>query len=61
MAKLRRNYLKKQRKPIKVILVKILKGLFFLIIILSFASSIYLINNSKLFEPSITWDIRGDF
>jgi len=61
MAKLRRNYLKKQRKPIKVILVKILKGLFYLIIILSFASSIYLINNSKLFEPSITWEIRGDF
>ena len=61
MAKVRKNYKKKQRKPFKVILVTLLKSFIYLMIFLSIVSLMYLVNNSKLFEPNITWEISGDF
>jgi len=61
MAKEKLNQIKKPKKPLRQVLFQSLKKLIYLLIVLSIASLIYLINNSKLFEPSIAWEIKSDF
>ena len=61
MAKEKLNQIKKPKKPLREVLFQSLKKLIYLLIVLSIAGLIYLINNSKLFEPSIAWEINSDF
>jgi cell division protein FtsQ len=59
MAKERINRLKEPRKPFKLVALKLLKKLTYLFIFLLIASLIYVIDNSDLFEPKISWEVDG--
>ena len=59
MAKKRLNRLKEQRKPLKLVILELLKKLTYLFILLFFAGLIYVIDSSDLFEPKISWEVDG--
>jgi|TARA_B110000263_G_scaffold244775_1_gene253296 cell division protein FtsQ len=60
MARERKNYVKKQKKPLKYFLNKIFKIIFYLLLIFSVAFFIYIIENSTLLKPNISWKIDGE-
>jgi len=60
MARQRKNYVKKQKKPFKYFLNKILKLVFYLLLTLSIAFLIYLVEKSTLLKPNISWEIKGE-
>ena len=60
MANERINRIKKAKKPLKKILLQLLKKLVYLILILSIAGLIYLFDKSNLLEPKISWEINGN-
>ena len=60
MAKERINRLKEPRKPFKLLILELLKKLSYLFILLLFASLIYIIDSSDLFEPKISWEVDGN-
>ena len=60
MARERKNYVKKQKKPFKYVLNKIFKSVFYLLLALSIVFLIYLIENSTLLKPNVSWEIKGE-
>jgi len=60
MARQRKNYVKKQKKPFKYFLNKIFKSVFYLLLTLSIAYLIYLVEKSTLLRPNISWEIKGE-
>jgi cell division protein FtsQ len=60
MARERKNYVKKQKKPFKYVLNKIFKSVFYLLLALSIVFLIYLIANSTLLKPNVSWEIKGE-
>ncbi len=60
MARQRKNYVKKQKKPFKYFLNKIFKSVFYLLLTLLIAYLIYLVENSSLLKPSFSWETKGE-
>tara|TARA_B110000261_G_scaffold74715_1_gene86612 strand:+ start:155 stop:883 length:729 start_codon:yes stop_codon:yes gene_type:complete len=60
MARERKNYVKKPKKPFKYVLNKIFKSVFYLLLALSIVFLIYLIENSTLLKPNVSWEIKGE-
>jgi len=59
MAKEPLNRLKEPRKPVKLVILGLLKKLTYLFIFLLLAGLIYVIDGSELLEPKISWEIDG--
>jgi len=59
MAKERLNRLKEPRKPFKLVLLELIKKLTYLFVLLLLAGLFYVIDNSELFEPKISWEVDG--
>ena len=55
MAKEKLNQIKKPKKPLRQVLFQSLKKLIYLLLVLSIAGLIYLINNSKLFLNNVNF------
>ena len=60
MARERKNYVKKPKKPFKYFLNKIFKLVFYILFALSIAFLIYLVEKSTLLKPNISWEIKGE-
>jgi cell division protein FtsQ len=60
MAREKKNHVKKQKKPFKYVLNKIFKSVFYLLLALSIVFLIYLIENSTLLKPNVSWEIKGE-
>ena len=60
MTRERKNLVKKQKKPFKYFLNKIFKSVFYLLLALSIVFLIYLIENSTLLKPNVSWEIKGE-
>ncbi len=50
------NRLKKEKRPVKFSLLKLVKRLIYLFLIVSLASLIYIADRSDIFDPSISWE-----
>ena len=59
MVKERLNRFKEPRKPVKLVLLGLLRKLTYLFIFLLLAGLIYVIDGSELFEPKISWEVDG--
>ena len=50
------NRLKKEKKPAKFNLLKLVKRLVYLLLLISLASLFYMADNSDIFDPKISWE-----
>ena len=60
MARFKQNQIKQPKKPFTYVLNKLFKIVIYLLLVSSIAYLIYIIEDSKLLNPEISWKINGE-